>query len=208
MDGTTTPQEAYDMMAYQVSEGNLQGNFVTSMMSQFETKGRLSPKQITWAIKLSTEAAAKESDPMSFETEDEDEAFVGIANSFKVIASPKLIFSLGNTTSVRLTASPKHGKNPDHIYVKLNGDYAGKITPAGKFQNVRTLNWQALKTLVNMLGDIEDIGLSAYITHYGKDSGICCCCGRELTDPQSVSAGIGPVCAQRWNIARPSITIA
>lgn len=29
---------------------------------------------------------------------------------------------------------------------------------------------------------------------FGKLTGSCCCCGRLLTDPQSISAGIGPVC--------------
>lgn len=32
---------------------------------------------------------------------------------------------------------------------------------------------------------------------YGQNTGVCCCCGRLLTDPSSVAAGIGPVCASR-----------
>lgn len=34
---------------------------------------------------------------------------------------------------------------------------------------------------------------------YGKVSGECSCCGRELTDPQSIEAGIGPICAKKFN---------
>jgi uncharacterized protein DUF6011 len=34
---------------------------------------------------------------------------------------------------------------------------------------------------------------------YGKLSGRCCSCGRDLTDPVSIEAGIGPVCAQRFS---------
>ena len=33
---------------------------------------------------------------------------------------------------------------------------------------------------------------------YGRRSGRCCCCGRELTDPASIAAGIGPVCAAKF----------
>ena len=33
---------------------------------------------------------------------------------------------------------------------------------------------------------------------YGKATGICVCCQAELTDPDSVEAGIGPVCEKRW----------
>ena len=32
----------------------------------------------------------------------------------------------------------------------------------------------------------------------GKDTGVCCCCGAELTDPVSIAAGIGPICAGNW----------
>jgi hypothetical protein len=33
---------------------------------------------------------------------------------------------------------------------------------------------------------------------FGVATGVCCVCARELTDQQSVEAGIGPVCAKRW----------
>ena len=33
---------------------------------------------------------------------------------------------------------------------------------------------------------------------YGKVSGECSCCGRELTDPQSIAQGIGPICATKF----------
>lgn len=32
----------------------------------------------------------------------------------------------------------------------------------------------------------------------GKDWGICCCCGLTLTAPESIAAGIGPICAGKW----------
>jgi histidine ammonia-lyase len=33
---------------------------------------------------------------------------------------------------------------------------------------------------------------------YGKATGTCSCCGRELTDPVSIANGIGPICADKW----------
>lgn len=33
---------------------------------------------------------------------------------------------------------------------------------------------------------------------YGKLSGICCSCGRDLTNDGSIEAGIGPVCAKKF----------
>jgi hypothetical protein len=33
---------------------------------------------------------------------------------------------------------------------------------------------------------------------YGRRTGQCCCCGAQLTDPSSVEAGIGPICASKF----------
>ena len=30
---------------------------------------------------------------------------------------------------------------------------------------------------------------------YGRETGQCCCCARTLTNPDSIAAGIGPICA-------------
>lgn len=32
---------------------------------------------------------------------------------------------------------------------------------------------------------------------FGRETGVCCCCSKTLTDPNSISAGIGPVCASK-----------
>jgi hypothetical protein len=36
---------------------------------------------------------------------------------------------------------------------------------------------------------------------YGRQTGTCACCGRTLTDPESVRLGIGPVCRKNWGWA-------
>jgi hypothetical protein len=52
--------------------------------------------------------------------------------------------------------------------------------------------------------DVKEVILSASndpltaAIRYGKVSGECSCCGRELTDPQSISQGIGPICARKF----------
>lgn len=39
--------------------------------------------------------------------------------------------------------------------------------------------------------------LSAAV-RFGRVTGSCSCCGRTLTDPDSIARGIGPICAERW----------
>lgn len=51
-------------------------------------------------------------------------------------------------------------------------------------------------------GDIRRIHASDRLTleqakAYGVRTGVCGCCGRELTNPESIDRGIGPVCASK-----------
>lgn len=38
----------------------------------------------------------------------------------------------------------------------------------------------------------------AAVSKYGKETGTCLVCGRTLTNPDSIEAGIGPICASRF----------
>jgi hypothetical protein len=51
--------------------------------------------------------------------------------------------------------------------------------------------------VLDLLAEFEEDPLAA-AKKYGKLSGRCCSCGRDLTDPASIEAGIGPICAQRF----------
>lgn len=51
--------------------------------------------------------------------------------------------------------------------------------------------------IVALLDDIEANPLAAAMK-YGKLSGRCCSCGRDLTDPSSIAMGIGPICAEKF----------
>ncbi len=45
---------------------------------------------------------------------------------------------------------------------------------------------------------MDPVGTAAM---YGRLSGKCCFCKKQLTDAPSVDAGYGPVCAKRWGLA-------
>lgn len=105
------------------------------------------------------------------------------------LTKPKLFIG-----TLMFSEAPAHGNNADHIYVKDSGDYSGKITPQGKF-----IPFRAREDLQDELLEIAKDPTKAMLDH-GHQSGRCSCCGRELTDPDSVDAGIGPVCAKKWGI--------
>lgn len=47
-----------------------------------------------------------------------------------------------------------------------------------------------------VLAKIAENPMDALVA-YGRLTGVCGVCGRKLTDPESVRAGIGPVCAEK-----------
>lgn len=202
-DNTHTPQEAYDMMEYQVKQGNLKpSNFVQSMMTQFRNKNHLSAKQIHWAVKLSKEAGQAAIDAQDTEmqmSEMESEGPFKPVVSFMTDAdlkSPKLYFKHGKL-DIRMSLAPSHGRNPNHIYVKANSKYVGKITPSGDFMTGRD-GYYASGVKVILADMVDDV--KSFVTSHGIHTGNCCLCNRELTDERSLAVGVGPVCAKNWGI--------
>lgn len=46
--------------------------------------------------------------------------------------------------------------------------------------------------------DAETVMTKADAQAFGREYGVCCNCGLTLTDPVSIDAGIGPVCAKKF----------
>jgi len=101
------------------------------------------------------------------------------------------------------------GANAGALYVKLDkgdtelGDdaYLGKIVGT-KFIGKSYVKPHHVENLHKIAHDPVEAAKA-----YGKLVGRCSCCGRALTDPQSIELGIGPVCAERWfGVATPGPT--
>jgi hypothetical protein len=92
-----------------------------------------------------------------------------------------------------LKMAPPTGKNAGAIYVTTADEYLGKIA-GGQFHGARGCTDEQRAEVVTLCADPIEAAIA-----YGRKTGICACCGRELTDPVSISQGIGPICASRWN---------
>lgn len=99
------------------------------------------------------------------------------------------------TLSIKISKAPDSGKNPGCLYVKANGEYAGKITLAGEFFPIAACSGVVKSYLAKLAQNPEDCARS-----YGKRTGRCCFCSLELTDDRSVTAGYGPICAGHWGL--------
>lgn len=67
--------------------------------------------------------------------------------------------------------------------------YAKLLLPSG--------GWGYEKGAIYTLAADERLTL-AELKAWGLDTGVCAVCGRLLSTPESVAAGIGPVCASRY----------
>ena len=95
---------------------------------------------------------------------------------------------LGAAVSYVLT-----GPNAGCLYVKDGDQYMGKVTLAGEFRAAYGVD--AAPVIEALLAAQEDPEAAAIA--YGRETGSCSCCGRELTNQQSLDLGIGPICLDR-----------
>ena len=84
--------------------------------------------------------------------------------------------------------------NAGALYVTRQDIYLGKIA-SGRFMASRDCTPDTAAEIVRVASDPKSAAIA-----YGKQTGICSCCGAELTDPKSIARGIGPICADNWGM--------
>lgn len=82
----------------------------------------------------------------------------------------------------------------DHTKPDAEGkpEYLGKIV-GGKFIATRSCGDERQAAVLLAAADPQ-----AATIRFGRMTGCCGCCGRQLVDPESVARGIGPICAERY----------
>lgn len=96
---------------------------------------------------------------------------------------------------VIISRAPDTGRNAGALYVKSfeTGSYLGKIAD-GEFTPTREgVEEQAPEAVLMIARDPRGAAI-----RFGRKTGNCSCCGRELTNRESVELGIGPICASKW----------
>jgi hypothetical protein len=187
MEGTMEYDEIITALDGMVSWND----FAASLMLQYRSKGDLSHRQWDAAermiLKTRSNAAKRESNRRAVDVS-RIETLLATA---KMNGLKKPAFRVGNLS---LSIAPPTSKNAGAVYVKASGEYAGKIMH-GTFMPVSS----APDGLGDMLAEIASDPRGKAIEH-GRMTGVCACCGRTLTDKQSVALGIGPICAEKWGL--------
>lgn len=170
--------------------------FRDSLLSQWDRTGRLSDKQWRWVGIL----AGTDSTPAGIAS--------GLApiltmlqTAAQKVQRPRLIFrgvidGRGDVVIKLNTRGRYEGEahTTDGQPYGFN-KYFGRITAQGAFHPGRDLT-PAVRTFLEALAasPAEVAGT------YGRQSGECCFCARELTDERSTQVGYGPVCAGNYGL--------
>jgi hypothetical protein len=164
-------------------------SFAQDLAAKFH---KLSPAQYAWAHKL----AVDNTQPQKVDNTQPSE-FEALFNAFEAAKAKgakrlTLRFEGINVKPNRdlsaLWVTSQTEKEEGNYGLKPK--YLGKVT---RQQIDSRLSDDVQQTIMLAAND----PLNAAI-QYGKVSGECSCCGRELTDPQSIERGIGPICATKF----------
>jgi len=174
-------------------------SFVADLLRQFEERGTLSANQAAAGQRQVEKAAARDAERAAAKAKaDANAPTVDLATVRALLETaksnglkkPGLWFG-----AIKITEAPATGQNAGALYVKLNGEYAGKIV-GSQFK----ASW-GVKADSILPGLLEIAASPAEaLKAKGKETGRCCCCGRELTDPVSVANGIGPICESNFGL--------
>jgi len=173
-------------------------DFASSLVQQYDRKRSLSDKQLDAAERMLAKIAATRAAKAA-----RDEARTQVP--VERLSAIHLMFGRAmdggqkrpvyRAAGLVLSLAPLSGRNSGSIYVKdaETGDYFGKIDDHLVYRAVHTAPEWAADALSRIARDP-----SAAAVEYGRETGRCSCCGRELTNPDSIALGIGPICKDRW----------
>ena len=172
--------------------------FMTSLLYQIGEKGSLSEKQLDCVRRSMPEVV-----------EAQDEYFA--APAAKPVLELSAVFGKFNLALECGLKRPKlrldgvcfslciKGRHLGKIFVKdgptWDDTYLGVVEKDGTFKPSRDCDNAMVDKLTAISSDVIEAAQA-----FGKETGSCSCCGRELTDPKSIEVGIGPVCASRWGM--------
>lgn len=186
-----------DLSAWIVSRAPRFG-FAASMQTAVAQYGHLTDGQVEAVRRLiakdAERDAAREAEKAAIVTAAPaiGEGIKAIEEAFATAAAAGMKKPKLRLAGFTFSPAPLNGQNAGAIYVKAAGEYAGKIVNS-RFVRAFVCEHGTAAEIVAVASAPRESAVA-----YGRRTGSCACCGRELSDPVSVEAGIGPVCATKF----------
>lgn len=171
--------------------------FAASLCENFQKYGNLSDKQVAAAERMVAKVAA---------TRAARAAERDLKSVVVDLAAIRALFQTAHANGHKrpkyraedlvISRAPDNGRNAGALYVCGTGDdYVGKITADDIFRPTNAAGSDVAGKLATIAADPRAAAVA-----YGRKTGSCSCCGRELTNHESIGAGIGPICATKWGL--------
>ncbi len=172
-------------------------NFAASLDRQLQENKLWSDNQVAAAQRMmdKCEAGRKARQAESKKRETDIGSLARIHELFAAAKDSGIKRPLLRLMDLVLSLAPATGRNAGYLYVKDHGEYAGKISQDGKFSPIRSARPEIAQELSKLAADPLEQAKA-----HGRRTGSCACCGRELTNSQSIELGIGPICAEKWGL--------
>lgn len=183
------PQSAMDW----IHENAATNDFAHSLLDQWKRKGELSVRQIGAVMKILRRTKVPR-----------EQLFIDDANLYGILY--KAVENGVRRPALRLSVykfklASDEGHNKGAIWVTSSRrDAGGEAFFFGKIKDgVFYPSENCIKE------DYESIKQTAEnpfeeATLFGKRTGMCCVCGRKLTNEESINKMIGPICAERFGL--------
>lgn len=171
-------------------------DFARSLLDSVQKYGELTEKQHDSAMRMKHKVEAKRREREQNRTQPAVKIELGqLLEKFETARASGLKFPKMRVAGFVINRAGDDSRNPGYLYVKRDGTYIGKVSPKGEFFRGRDCTDEDVEALREIEGDVYEAAV-----RYGRETGKCSCCGRVLTDPASIEAGIGPICAGNWGM--------
>jgi hypothetical protein len=178
--------------------------FAASLIAQHGKKG-LSPKQWYWVNKLAQNATQPVAPVATTQVGDTSAIVALLAHAKQHLKFPAILIRVEDH-DLRLNVAGKMAKMPGSINVlgtEKQSDgmrpWYGRITIEGEYQPSRKFDTTTQTAIASALIALANDPAKA-ASEYGQMTGVCCFCGKSLTDERSTSVGYGPICAKHFGL--------
>lgn len=173
--------------------------FASDMLASLYKWGHLTAKQDAAVRNAAAKSTSRKAQwAAEHEAREANKAEVQIdrvAQAFAAAKASKLKWPKLHLGAFTLSLAGDASRNAGAIYVKDGETYLGKIVE-GRFTRSRDCNDELEAAILAACADPHAAAVA-----YGLRTGSCSCCGRELTNAESIALGIGPICREKWGWA-------
>lgn len=200
IETSLTDNEAFVIVERLADEG---GSFAAKLAEAGKRWG-LSNEQNIWCHILAVESMTPAAAAIAVDVSGINELFSTVGDAVKF---PKITLVTDNGEKVQLSRAGDRAKHPGSINVTDGGRYGdnvwyGRIID-GEFVPSRSSTETVEALLVALSAD--PVGVAA---SYGKTTGHCCFCRKELTDDRSLAVGYGKKCSENYDMPWGSVELA